>query len=351
MRIETLTIEEIKTFNKFDPFGTLKKLVFPNYFAVAAYEKDEHFNEIPTGVIVACENDDDVCIDWFYVRGNYRKRGIGEALIKKVFDVAVELDKKQVFFKLKRAVGLAEKTDDLKSYLKHRMFTETNMKYFEYIIDLPGFTDNPVIAVDNRKTLKAKPLGVLKPAEVMKALKMLMGEKTASSLYNMGEYTPVFDAKLSSVLMFEEEACGLLLMKSTGNDCYPVFLYSESFQETSALMVCSGLLASLYMPEKSNIKILLSDKEIQSYLKKVFPDYRYEVELVMADMSSYTNDDAIDEDDSDDDYFDDDDFDFEDDDDDMNDEDDIEDIDDDDFEDDEDDDEFDFGDDLDDDEE
>ena len=314
MRIETITLEDIKKYNILDPFGTLKRLVFPNYFAVCAFDRDNGGNETPAGIAVACEEKDGVSIDWLFVKSGFRKKGIGYALIKRLFDLAIELEKNSVYFRVKKEAGLARMTESVKRYLLNHSFAETKKKYMEYCIDVKSFTDNPVIAVDKKKILKAKPLGILKPAEILKAVKSLMGEKTAMALYEMDEYVPVFDAKLSSVLMFEDEACGLLLMKSTGSDCYPVFLYSESPQETSALMVCSGLLASLYLSERTNIRFMFPDKEIQSYLKKVFPDYSYGVEIMCADMSEFAGDEddfAFDDEDDDEDDFD---FDFEDDD-------------------------------------
>ncbi len=321
MRIETITLEDIKKYSNLDPFGTLKRLVFPNYFAICAFDRESGGNETPAGIAVACEEKDGVSIDWLFVRSGFRKKGIGEALIKRLFDLAIELEKNGVYFKVKKEAGLSRMTESVKKYLTNRSFTETKKKYMEYCIDVKSFTDNPVIAVDKKKILKAKPLGILKPAEILKAVKSLMGEKTAMALYDMDEYVPVFDAKLSSVLMFEDEACGLLLMKSTGSDCYPIFLYSESPQETSALMVCSGLLASLYLSDRTNIRFMFPDKDLQSYMKKVFPDYSYGVEIMFSDMKDYIGDEDDDEDDFifEDDDEDDDDFDFDFDDDDLDD--------------------------------
>ena len=308
MRIDTITIADIKKYAKLDHFGTLKRLVFPNYFAIVAFERKEGAGEVPAGLAVACEMDEKICIDWLFVRNNFRRQGVGVALIQRIFDLAVEMEKASVEFRIKKDAVPLGRINEVKEYLKLRSFEETTRRYYEFAIDFESFTDNPVISTE--KKLKAKPLGILKPLEIRNALKDLMGEKAAMSLYDMQEYTPVFDAKLSSVLTFEDEACGLLLIKSTGKECYPVFIYAESPQETSALMVCSGLLASLNMPQEANIRFILEDKEIQGFLKDVFPNSRIEVEIMAADMTKYLEDD---EDYDDEDDEDDDDFDFDDD--------------------------------------
>ena len=308
MRIEILSLDDAKKYVKLDHFGMLKRLVFPNYFAVCAIERVKG-KDVPAGIAVASETENGVYIDWLFVKNSFRNMGFGKALLTKIFDVAVELDKPNVFFRIYRKMFTPEKYEEVKKYLMRHMFSDTGKKYSEYNIDLASFTDDTVIAVDRKKTLKAKPLGILKPAEIRTAIKSLMGESTSMTLYDVKQYPLVFDAKLSSVLMFEDEACGLMLVKSTGRELYPVFMYSESPQETSALMVCSGLLASLYMPENAIIRFLFDDKNMQKYLKGVFPDFRYDVELMSADMSDYIGDMDIDDFDYDlDDDFDDDDF-------------------------------------------
>lgn len=282
MQIYRLRNEEKSYFDWMDPYGFLSRLALPHYFALAACVKGEDGGDVPSGLLVASIEEERIIIEWMCVAPEIREQGVGDALLDKVFEIARENNFTQVGAGFIDDPDLKEAEEAASEYFRERGFWEDEDRPGEWNIAVDQLGINSYFKDDKQSIPEAKTLSEFSSGEVRNAIKTLGTSDKASRLFDPTIFNADYDLKLSSVLIADDEPCGLFLIVRADDICYPVFMYAESEREKKALILASAKAAQKELLPGSVICLIAADDETADLAGSVFPEEKTESLLMLA---------------------------------------------------------------------
>ena len=284
MQIYRLRNEEKRYFDWMDPYGFLSRLALPHYFALAACVRGEDGGDVPSGLLVGSIEEERIIVEWICVAPEIREQGVGDALLDKVFEIARENNFSQVGAGFIDDPDLKKAEEAALEYFRERGFWEDEDRPGEWNILVEQLGVTPYFKEDKQSFPATKTLSELSAGEVRNAIKTLGASDKASRLFDLTKCTADYDLKLSTVLIADDEPCGLFLVIRADDICYPVFMYAESEREKKALILKAAKAARKELPSESVICLIAADDETADLAESLFPNEKTESVLLLADV-------------------------------------------------------------------
>ncbi|MBR4528933.1 MAG: hypothetical protein IKO80_01515 [Lachnospiraceae bacterium] len=283
MKITRLWQDEAKYFAHLDPYGFMDRAWLPGGFAYAATVNTGEEDE-PLGLLVGSRDKELVTAEWICVDPEKRFCGVGEELLVRLFETARHYDLPRVAARLIQETDLRAVMERAAIYFEER--------FFEEMEDLPGEWEVYPEQIFNYPLFKEDPASY-PPAVTLASLKnnkvigQLSGRTGAYSLFDIAGDIEGYDAEISSVLLDGEEPCGLLLTKRVNRTLFPVFFYSESDRETTALLLAAAGGLAACVDGIDRIRLISTDERVSDLARNLFPMAEIKSRRLIAQVRDY----------------------------------------------------------------
>lgn len=213
MRIGVVDYKKRRDYIAMDPFFMLERLIFSGAFALEAIETDEDTGEEkPVGIVICISYDDGPAICWLYVLEEYRYRGIGESLLREVFDIAAGSGKDKVYAYFNNAPDRRETYPDEEHFFTERLFGGVIPLAGEWMTDVrQALSQSDTGRIDNK--YKVKSFEESTPELREKAVELFGRDASSFRLLSSADLGEAIDLSLSFVL-FDEKPCGFVLAQT-----------------------------------------------------------------------------------------------------------------------------------------
>ena len=260
MNIFRLTKDDVKLFDKLDPYGWLSILDCPNGFACGCIEEEEDSIALKAGLIVASAVEKEITIHWLAVEGSGQGIGIGSALLRKMFEVAEIMEIPQLSALISPEYDKEVFSGGAESFFGERFFTHKR--------DLTGIWQGPLFVLMQNKCFKTD-VGKLPEtkalsefpadarAEVIRQLSDIEGH---ISFFDLTGEPDGYDPELSFVIMDGDEAWGGLIVRSLSDRVMPIYFYADSLPEARSLALSSVKKAEAIYGKSIQADIILTGR-------------------------------------------------------------------------------------------
>jgi hypothetical protein len=287
MKIFRIDKTRIELFRWLDPWGCLDHADIPGYFAVGA-TLEEDGNDFPAGLMCCFESKNRIVIEWICTDPGHRHERIGEGLLLKAYEIAAYLGKAQVGVLIDHSAEKEGFIEDAKSYFTERLFEEeeklsgiSGLKLSD-IKKLPWYTGTD--------TVETLPLDSIDPqafrAFITTPETELDGEEMCKfKISELDMKTP--DKDLSRVILDGDDISGFFAAVAADDCIIPVALYSESEQETDALLRSSVREAAMSYDPDTAVVLVSDDKKEGELFDRICGEKTHPVDLLLANVSDY----------------------------------------------------------------
>ena len=279
--------QDADLFAQFDPFDRLNMLAMPNSFALGALEANENGEYSPAGLMVAHTTEDSLCINWMGVDSSRQNKGIGEKLLLKAYEIADGGGVRNLCAMISTEYETRKFGKNSEHFFEDRLFETMKEIPPEYIGDLRGLSKLEYMKQDLKIMPKPVSLAKLTSPQIKSALAQLEQIPQASKLCPVQGLKENLDLDLSFVFLDAGEAFGGLLVRNLDACLLPVYLYSESPYEESALILNSFNAAKSVYGMTAMVQIYCTSEKLIPLMERIFADKKDRGKLLVADMDDY----------------------------------------------------------------
>lgn len=287
MKIFRIDNTHVALFRWLDPWNCLERIEVPGYFAVgAALEEDGE--DTPAGLMCCFETPNRIIIEWICTDPGHRYERIGEELIIKAYEIAAHLGKEQVGVLMDHSEDREAFNRDAKDYFMERLFEEEVKMPGLWKLKLSNIRKLPWLS--DTGTIQTQPLGGVSPKSFRNFINTPKTQLDGTMICKFdisGLDMKALDENLSRVILEDDEICGLFAVIATDNSLVPVALYSESEQETKALLGSSAQEALSSFDPDTPVTLVSDDKRTGELLEVIAPGKSVPEDLLLADVSDY----------------------------------------------------------------
>ncbi|MCR5251290.1 MAG: hypothetical protein K6E50_11850 [Lachnospiraceae bacterium] len=288
MRIVRISKEERRYLTRLDPWSMLDGLEFPGYFALAAVAEDpQKKRELPVGLMICNVQQDRLLIDWLFVDGLLRGRGIGEKLLCEAFLVADRLGLSVLGAYLNREYWREAVCEGEEIYFREHLFEREEKLWGEWNSDLWILSKQDYFRKKPEGVLQSDRLGELPARQAVEAFQRLAGEKEAALLCDPNLIRSYLDRDISVMLFSGAELRGALLVHALDKTIYPVCFYAAGEKEKADLLHSALQNALEKFGGGAGIRLRLFTKRCRDLLRAVLPEGRVENRLLLANVADF----------------------------------------------------------------
>ncbi len=288
MKIAVLLSEHLLYFSGLDPFNFLERGDFPDRICVGAVETNEKSGyDEPVGLMILHLQVDYVSVEWIFVDGQHRMRGIGSALMEHAFNLAANLgfDKLRLYLNEMpdRTLFCPYEADFIKEY----SFVPVSLLPGEWSTDVEALMDHPAIGHKAHKNKKTVAVSELNEEQKKKLMEFVQSENSSCFLYNKNYVVELSDRNISRVLLRKDEIKGTIFLQSNGENIYVTGLSCKNREDE--LSLCHGALmaAGESDGESRGIHVLEYDNIYSGTLKGLFGDEPIRNSIYEASVTDY----------------------------------------------------------------
>ena len=287
MRYIKIKPEQTKFYSWLDPFGYLDHITLPGYFAIGQIEDDEEIEYLISGLMICVCTEDAIVIEWLCIDPDYESKERGEGFLLKAYEIAVSMDKPKLCALMSADMELGNVCNNSKSFFTERLFEKEEAMIGEWNALLSDVAKSKWLFGPG-KLPETKSLGEVKKSSLSSFFENIPEDGDAYPASLMGEIDiKKADRRLSRVIVDDDEVCGILLIQKAEDGLWPVFLYSESENETKALIKGAYEEASAKLPADTDVWVRTRFEAVGNILEKVVPKKISDRYLLVASVSEY----------------------------------------------------------------
>lgn len=287
MIIAKVSKEDAALFEPLDPFRWMSMYTMPNNFAICALDEKENDEKEIMGVLIGEMNTAKIYIEWIGVKEEYSEQGVGEALLKFIFEKAYASGIEKVCAVIDPVYDKADFSASAETYFDDSIF--------RYRRPLPGHWIGSLEELYGLSSEKFKLYKKNRPVSVSKLFsndkKKLYNQlddlKYCAKLYSIKENSKRINEELSYVYMDGDRCRGALLIEEADTCLIPVYFYTTSEKMALRLGTYSLRKATKLYSGKTKVKIF-ARTELASYItKNIIPDHVDKGVIVSAKPQEY----------------------------------------------------------------
>lgn len=287
IRVVSVERQDVELFSSLDPFERLSLLNVPSGFALAAVDYEEGEASALVGLLTGFANEQSLIITWIGVTTERQGQGIGEKLLLAAFEIADEMN-----------IGILETLISSKyemeqialggiKFFEDRLFKATKQLPLEYEGTVEDLLKLDYFQKDLDKLPTPRALSSLSPTQLKLALRQIDDIEGAAKLYPVADARALVEPDLSFVYMDDGEAYEGLLVQKIEDYLLPVYFFSESDNESAALLLSSVKAAAAKYGKDTDVEIFSCSDKGLSLMQKVFPGMTHEGKKLMATIEDY----------------------------------------------------------------
>ena len=224
-RYVRLKTEDVTFFQPMDPFERLGLLDLYYGFAIGALFDDGESIE-PVGLLVGTADEEKISIEWLVVMPEYQYRGIGEELLRIVFEMASNGKIPEVCVAMLPDVTREKFARGAKEYFEERLFTRKE--------EIGADTYCQLLDLESSKTLKnysdvsCESFADMTGSQVRECIEKLGLIENATYSFPPGGFVSKLEPDLCFVSMAHDKVEAAFLVARMGEILLPVYYYAKT---------------------------------------------------------------------------------------------------------------------------
>lgn len=253
-RYVRLKTEDATFFQPMDPFERLGFLDLYYGFAIGVLF-DEGESIEPVGLLVGTANEERISIEWLVVMPEYQYRGIGEELLRIVFEMASKGKIPEVCVAMLPDMERERFTRGAKGYFEERLFTRKE--------EIGADTYCQILDFESSKTLKkttdvpCESFADMTGHQVWECIERLSQIENATYSFQPKGFVSKLDSKLCFVSMAHGKVEAAFLVANMGDFLLPVYYYAKT-DDLGMGVIASAVLAGAKKYGKSKYVLVMA---------------------------------------------------------------------------------------------
>ena len=270
-RIVRLRTEDMAFFKELDPFEMAIVMETPGGFALGVLT-DENGNTEPSALLLGTVEKERISIDWMAVTAERRSKGIGEGLLRTVFEMAYTAGIDTVSVLIGEEYQNEYFSSGADSFFQERLFTPEGFVHGNAFFSLKELGKYDLFRQDVGKFPKTSSLSSFERGKMNDILGRIWKLWDNDDLVLRHYLRDCLDPFSSFVLMDRDEVCGALLVKNIGDITLPFFFFAESDNEGTALALGAFGAASAKYGKDREVFLICGNDAFQELYRQIFPE-------------------------------------------------------------------------------
>ena len=271
MKIAVLVPEHRNLFADMDPFFFLERGDFPNRICVGAVEeKAGKEADDPAGLMILKLGETTVTLEWIFVKGEYRMKGIGTALMEYAFSFAQDMGAAHLALYLSQNRERTLLCPYESEFLNEYSFIPVSVLSGEWSTDIGSLIKHPAIGVGADKNKATVPVSELKGRRFDALKEYVSGQPATDFLYNREFIVDLSDKDVSRVVLSNVGISGAIFVQESGQSLYVTGLCSSARLDELALLHGALLSAKKKYGADKRIVVLECGEKYKGMLKGLF---------------------------------------------------------------------------------
>ncbi len=270
-RIVRLRTEDMIFFRELDPFEMAIVMETPGGFALGVLT-DDNGNTEPSALLLGTVEKEKIFIDWMAVTAERRGTGIGEGLLRIVFEMAYTAGIDTVSVLIGEEYQNEYFSSGADSFFRERLFTPEGFVHGNAFFNLKELGKYDLFRQDVSKFPKASALSSFERGKMNDILGEIWKLWDNADLVLLRYLSENLDPFCSFVLMDRDDVCGAILVKNIGNITLPFFFFTESDNEGTALVLGAFRAASEKYGTNREVFLIRENDGFQELYWQIFPE-------------------------------------------------------------------------------
>ena len=257
MKREKITLENMDFYGGLDPFELLPRVGLYGHTGVGLREGDT-----PVGVLILDHEKDTLFIEWMYIAGGYRCRGLGEELLELSYSLALSCGLTEVSALIPGYRGRQQICPIERGYLMDRYLDKTVSYAPEWRLTLMdiGRSKRVSDAIKSEASGEFATLASFSAGDRHRVIDMLKDDPDVSMLYPIQKDSLIIDDDISVLCRENKKLAGAAIFATAGDDIYLIAFTAVKKNAAEAVLLKALQAANKKYPKDTTINICFKEE-------------------------------------------------------------------------------------------